>query len=107
MLHVVHKKYICCFSLNFSEADIGMNMYVPLILKQVLPEEINIEVKEAGQGEEEDRQLVILDTRPTENKVYHDYAEECRMHYSCLNLGEFAGLSPNSQSTDWLMVSGR
>ena len=57
-----------------------MNIYVPLILKQVLPEEINLEVEEAGQWEEEDTgNCVILDTRPTENKVYHDYAEECRI----------------------------
>lgn len=57
MLHVVHRKHICYLSLNFSEADVGMNIYVQLILKQVLPEEIDMEVEEAAQQEEEGRQL--------------------------------------------------
>lgn len=34
-----------------------MNIYVQLILKQVLPEEIDMEVEEAAQQEEEGRQL--------------------------------------------------
>lgn len=63
------------FSLNFPEANAGMNICVQLIIKQMLPQETYVEVEEAGQVKEEDKQLCNF--RP---KTYgeQDLAGLCR-----------------------------
>lgn len=45
------------FTLNFPEANARINIYVQLILKQMLLRETNMEVEEVTQGQEEDKQL--------------------------------------------------
>lgn len=80
-----------------------MNIYMQLMLKQVLPEEINMKVEEAGQQEEEDRQLYNFRCKTHREQGLSWLGREM-LHFTYAS--KFTGLSPNSQLPDWLMVSG-